>query len=324
MKAKAPIVPVAVVGAEEAMPIFAHLPLQAAHRPDLRRRFPARPAASLPAGQVLHPLPRADPDRPSGDEPWEDAGLVQTVAEDVRARIQEELYEMLAGGAPSGSGEARPHHRPLQLLGRPARAGAREGRRRSRRSSASRPTTRRSRSSAPSSSASAPSTRCCGGSSTRPRSTPSSTRGWSSTRARAAAREAHEQNVIGTMNVLAACGGPDSPVRKVVFKSSAHYYGCERDDPCVLHRGDAAPAPAAHAAGVGHRRGRRRGPGLRGAQPRRHGHHAALLQRPRAGPADQPHRAARAARRPRHPRLRPALPVHPRGRHRRLRSSTRW
>ena len=44
-------------------------------------------------------------------------------------------------------------------------------------------------------------------------------------------RVAHEQNVIGTMNILTACGGPDSPVRKVVFKSSAHYYGCERDDP---------------------------------------------------------------------------------------------
>ncbi len=47
----------------------------------------------------------------------------------------------------------------------------------------------------------------------------------------ASPRVAHEQNVIGTMNILAACGGPDSPVRKVVFKSSAHYYGCERDDP---------------------------------------------------------------------------------------------
>jgi UDP-glucose 4-epimerase len=44
-------------------------------------------------------------------------------------------------------------------------------------------------------------------------------------------RTAHEQNVLGTMNILAACGGPDSPVTKVVFKSSAHYYGCERDDP---------------------------------------------------------------------------------------------
>jgi UDP-glucose 4-epimerase len=47
-------------------------------------------------------------------------------------------------------------------------------------------------------------------------------------------REAHEINVIGTMNILAACGGPDSPVRKVVFKSSAHYYGCERDDPAFF------------------------------------------------------------------------------------------
>src|SRR5258708_24092128 len=45
------------------------------------------------------------------------------------------------------------------------------------------------------------------------------------------ARRAHENNVIGTMNVLAACGGASSPVRKVVFKSSAHYYGAERDDP---------------------------------------------------------------------------------------------
>jgi UDP-glucose 4-epimerase len=50
----------------------------------------------------------------------------------------------------------------------------------------------------------------------------------------ASPRDAHESNVIGTMNVLAACGGPDSPVRKVVFKSSAHYYGCERDDPAFF------------------------------------------------------------------------------------------
>jgi UDP-glucose 4-epimerase len=47
----------------------------------------------------------------------------------------------------------------------------------------------------------------------------------------APARVTHEQNAIGTMNILAACSGPDSPVRKFVFKSSAHYYGCEQDDP---------------------------------------------------------------------------------------------
>jgi UDP-glucose 4-epimerase len=50
----------------------------------------------------------------------------------------------------------------------------------------------------------------------------------------ASSRAAHEINVIGTMNILAACGGPDSPVRKVVFKSSAHYYGCEQDDPAFF------------------------------------------------------------------------------------------
>jgi UDP-glucose 4-epimerase len=56
-------------------------------------------------------------------------------------------------------------------------------------------------------------------------------------------RVAHESNAIGTMNILAACGGPDSPVRKVVFKSSAHYYGCERDDPAFFTEGMRRPHP---------------------------------------------------------------------------------
>jgi UDP-glucose 4-epimerase len=59
----------------------------------------------------------------------------------------------------------------------------------------------------------------------------------------ASPRVAHEANVIGTMNVLAACGGPDSPVRKVVFKSSAHYYGCERDDPAFFTEQMRRPHP---------------------------------------------------------------------------------
>src|SRR3954471_23288694 len=46
--------------------------------------------------------------------------------------------------------------------------------------------------------------------------------------------DAHENNVIGTLNILAACGGPDSPVRKLIFKSSAHWYGCEQDDPAFF------------------------------------------------------------------------------------------
>jgi UDP-glucose 4-epimerase len=59
----------------------------------------------------------------------------------------------------------------------------------------------------------------------------------------ASPRVAHEANAIGTMNILAACGGPDSPVRKVVFKSSAHYYGCERDDPAFFTEAMRRPHP---------------------------------------------------------------------------------
>ena len=59
----------------------------------------------------------------------------------------------------------------------------------------------------------------------------------------ASPRHAHETNVIGTMNILAACGGPDSTVRKVVFKSSAHYYGCEQDDPAFFTEGMRRPHP---------------------------------------------------------------------------------
>jgi UDP-glucose 4-epimerase len=47
-------------------------------------------------------------------------------------------------------------------------------------------------------------------------------------------RLAHENNVIGTMNILAACTGADSPVRKFIFKSSTHYYGAEQDDPAFF------------------------------------------------------------------------------------------
>jgi UDP-glucose 4-epimerase len=60
-----------------------------------------------------------------------------------------------------------------------------------------------------------------------------------------APRLAHENNVIGTMNILAACSGPDSPVRKFVFKSSAHWYGCEQDDPAFFTEEMERPHPAA-------------------------------------------------------------------------------
>ena len=56
-------------------------------------------------------------------------------------------------------------------------------------------------------------------------------------------RRAHENNVIGTMNVLAACGGDDTPVRKLVVKSSAHFYGCEQDDPAFFTEDMRRPHP---------------------------------------------------------------------------------
>jgi 1-acyl-sn-glycerol-3-phosphate acyltransferase len=104
MRARAPIVPIAVVGAEEAMPAFAQLGL-------LKRLtgliyVPITPTfphlgvlggmAYLPAKFRIRFLPPVPTDDLGSDEPWEDKALVQSIAHDVRASIQEELYDMLA------------------------------------------------------------------------------------------------------------------------------------------------------------------------------------------------------------------------------------
>ena len=47
-------------------------------------------------------------------------------------------------------------------------------------------------------------------------------------------RATHETNVIGTMNVLAGCAGPSSPVRRLVVKSSQAVYGARAEYPSVL------------------------------------------------------------------------------------------
>lgn len=61
----------------------------------------------------------------------------------------------------------------------------------------------------------------------------------------ASPRDAHENNVIGTMNILAACAGSDSPVRKFIFKSSTQYYGAEQDDPAFFTERMTRPHPPA-------------------------------------------------------------------------------
>src|SRR5439155_4881167 len=47
-------------------------------------------------------------------------------------------------------------------------------------------------------------------------------------------RAAHETNVIGTMNVLAGCAGPSSPVSRLVVKSSQAIYGARPEYPSLI------------------------------------------------------------------------------------------
>jgi 1-acyl-sn-glycerol-3-phosphate acyltransferase len=101
MRARAPIVPVCVVGAEEAAPVFAHSGLM--KRLTGLLYFPITPTfphfgllgmlGYLPAKfkiRFLEPVPFDE------EGLQDDKALVQTVAHDVRARIQESLWDMLA------------------------------------------------------------------------------------------------------------------------------------------------------------------------------------------------------------------------------------
>ncbi|CAN5577033.1 NAD-dependent epimerase/dehydratase family protein [soil metagenome] len=60
-------------------------------------------------------------------------------------------------------------------------------------------------------------------------------------------RHAHEVNVIGTVNIIAACSGPASPVRRLVLKSSGHFYGCAQDDPAFFREDHVRSSPPANA-----------------------------------------------------------------------------
>jgi UDP-glucose 4-epimerase len=57
-------------------------------------------------------------------------------------------------------------------------------------------------------------------------------------------RSLHEINVIGTMNLLAAAGAPDSSVRHVVVKSSTLVYGASHRDPTWFREDMARTRPA--------------------------------------------------------------------------------
>ena len=103
MRAGVPIVPVAVVGAEDAMPIFAHVPfmqrLTGLIYFPVNHAFPQFGLAAalmyLPAKFKIRFLEPIDLSH-HGPEAAEDLGLVQSIAEDVRARIQDQLDSLLA------------------------------------------------------------------------------------------------------------------------------------------------------------------------------------------------------------------------------------
>jgi len=103
MKARVPIVPVAVVGAEEAMPIFAHVPLLQRltgliYFP-INHAFPhfglAAALMYLPAKFKIRFLDPVDLSA-YGPEDADDLGLVQALAEEVRGRIQRALDRLLS------------------------------------------------------------------------------------------------------------------------------------------------------------------------------------------------------------------------------------
>jgi 1-acyl-sn-glycerol-3-phosphate acyltransferase len=101
MRARAPIVPVCVVGAEEAQPIFAQLGLlkrltgllYVPLTPTFPHLGPLGVLGYLPAKfklRFLEPIRFPEPGM------QDDKALVQSTAHEVRARIQENLFEMVA------------------------------------------------------------------------------------------------------------------------------------------------------------------------------------------------------------------------------------
>ena len=101
MRAQAPIVPVCVVGAEESAPVFAQVGLM--QRLTGLLYFPITPTfphfgllgmlGYLPAKFKIRFL---EPIRFDDEGMHEDKALVQTVAHDIRAQIQENLWDMLS------------------------------------------------------------------------------------------------------------------------------------------------------------------------------------------------------------------------------------
>jgi 1-acyl-sn-glycerol-3-phosphate acyltransferase len=90
MRARVPIIPVAVLGAEEAMPVFGSV-----GAPRVGPQVPIGTGLPLPAKIRLRFLLPVRTDE-HGDAPWRDRALVQELGEGVRTLIQENVFEMVA------------------------------------------------------------------------------------------------------------------------------------------------------------------------------------------------------------------------------------
>ena len=103
MRAESKLVPLCVVGAEEAMPAFAQVSflqkltglIYFPITPTFPWLGPLGMMGYLPAKFKIRFLEPIDMAELGGSEAAQDKALVQTVAQEVRARIQENLHEML-------------------------------------------------------------------------------------------------------------------------------------------------------------------------------------------------------------------------------------
>ena len=198
--------------------------------------------ARLPAGEVPHPLPRADPDRRvRATSPGGQGARCRPSPRRSARGSRRTSTRWSPSASRCGSGErqlpARPDHRAVDLLGRPARAGARAG------SEQIEAIIGVDRAPADGRAASAPS------SSTSPTQHSLIRRivarrrdrhgrrhppGASTRSSRSAAPRAREQRHRDDERPRGLRRRRTRRSRKFVFKLQRHYYGCEQDDPAFF------------------------------------------------------------------------------------------
>ena len=264
-----PVIPIAVMGAEETMPILFKSPrlAKALNLPyfpvtaNMLAFGPAGIVAYLPAKFRIRVLPPVYFDvapEPGALLPQPRDGRVGTHPPDGAGRALRHAAQAAQRVVRVGGTAMRALVTGLSTYWGGRVAQALEQRPTSRSSSASTRAIRALRSSAPSSCAPTRRTRSSPASCARRRSTPSCTRTSSSTpRARRAAR-LHEINVIGTMNLLAAAGAPGEPGAQGRAEELRARVRREQGRPVLLPRGHGAHRAREHAGRTVAARSRRR------------------------------------------------------------------